>query len=392
MRVVARYEIKKRLEREEAQRVWEERDRAARCIQKAFHGVVAWNKTLRRIDLERVWFRRHNAACKIQKFFKMVVAWSRFWTAADERLARKEAEEERRRYNAASNIIGFYWRRWREKRVLRTLFKLRRKMLDEYYHLTDVRLKAEADRQDALDEVQRSEETMMATVASAWRQGSDTLGRNYFYNYITGESSWQPPEAWKLKPSEVWVRNKDERDNVYYYNMQTGESRWLPPCCLCGMNSDRWCIDCGVAYCTADYEAHHVTDRLKEHEWTSMETEKEALRPGETHCVECKKRVAKVMCTSCWDPYCAECFRYVHHIGALKDHIPVNYKKAKMGWICIKSKIEGERDYYVNGTTGETSYEKPEGTAARMHNITLTAGVDLLSHRHSLQHISRGFQ
>ena len=45
---------------------------------------------------------------------------------------------------------------------------------------------------------------------------------------ITGESSWQPPEAWKLKPSEVWVRNKDERDNVYYYNMQTGRRKGLP--------------------------------------------------------------------------------------------------------------------------------------------------------------------
>ena len=59
-------------------------------------------------------------------------------------------------------------------------------MLDEYYRLLDQRLQAEQDRQDALDEVQRSEETMMATVATAWKQGSDTHGRNYFYNYITG--------------------------------------------------------------------------------------------------------------------------------------------------------------------------------------------------------------
>ena len=61
-------------------------------------------------------------------------------------------------------------------------------MLDEYYRLLDQRLQAEQDRQDALDEVQRSEETMMATVATAWKRGSDTHGRNYFYNYITGNN------------------------------------------------------------------------------------------------------------------------------------------------------------------------------------------------------------
>ena len=361
MRVVARYEIKKRLEREEAQRIWDERDRAARGIQKALRGNRTWRRNLRRIGQERTYYRRHNAARAIQKFFKMVVAWSRFWTAADARIARKEAEELRRRYHEAANVVGFFYRRWREKKVLQTMFRMRRKMLDEYYHLTDVRLKAEADRQDALDEVQRSEETMMATVASAWRQGSDTVGRNYFYNYITGESSWQPPEAWKVKPSEMWVRNKDDRDNVYYYNMQTGESRWLPPCCLCGVGSERWCVDCGVGFCLGCYDTQHVSDRMQAHEWSNMEMEKEALRPGEAHCCECKKRVAKVVCTTCWDPYCAECFRYVHHTGALKDHVPVNYKKAKAGWSCIKAKVEGDRDYFVHGTTGETTYDKPEG-------------------------------
>jgi hypothetical protein len=58
----------------------------------------------------------------------MVVAWARFWTAADDRQAKKEAEEKRRRYTAAANKIGFYWRRWKEKKLLKTLFVLRRKV------------------------------------------------------------------------------------------------------------------------------------------------------------------------------------------------------------------------------------------------------------------------
>ena len=61
----------------------------------------------------------------------------------------------------------------------------------------------------------------------------------------------------------------------------------------------------------------------------------------------------------------------MHHIGALRDHLPVNYKKAKQGWLCIKAKIEGERDYYVNGTTGETSYEKPVGTSTTKRHTHL---------------------
>ena len=32
---------------------------------------------------------------------------------ADERQARKEAEELRRRYIAATHVVGFYWRRWK---------------------------------------------------------------------------------------------------------------------------------------------------------------------------------------------------------------------------------------------------------------------------------------
>ena len=90
-----------------------------------------------------------------------------------------------------------------------------------------------------------------------------------------------------------------------------------------------------------------------------METEKEPLRAGEAHCCECKKRIAKVMCTTCWDPYCADCFKYVHRGGALKAHVPMNYRKAKAGWMCIKAAVPGEQDYYVHGQTGETTYEKP---------------------------------
>ena len=77
---------------------------------------------------------------------------------------------------------------------------------------------------------------------------------------------------------------------------------------MCGGHSDRYCSDCTVSYCEADYERNHsgigIDLIMLEHKWTAMETDKDHLKPGETHCIECKKRVATIMCTSCWDPYC----------------------------------------------------------------------------------------
>ena len=156
LRIASRNQIKKRIERDEANRIWQQRDQASRRIQKAFHGVVHWNQSLRRINTERVYYQRHNAALVIQKFFRMVLAWSRFWTKADERQIKNEADARKQRLHDAAGVVGFYWRRWKEKKVLRTMFKLRRKMLDEYYRLTDARLKAEIERKEALDEVCRN--------------------------------------------------------------------------------------------------------------------------------------------------------------------------------------------------------------------------------------------
>lgn len=150
---------------------------------------------------------------------------------------------------------------------------------------------------------------------------------------------------------------------MYYYNQQTSESRWLPPCAICGQESHKYCSDCGVAYCEPDYDRNHAEDAdetMQNHAWSLTEYEKDKLLPGEVYCIECKRRAAKCMCTSCWDVYCDDCFKFVHHIGALRAHKSIAYKKAKKGWMCVRARLPGESDYYVHGTTGETKYEKPE--------------------------------
>jgi hypothetical protein len=246
-------------------------------------------------------------------------------------------------------------------------------MLDTYKKLEAERFAAEVEKAKAIEEMNDTEDNLRATTAAAWKQGSDVTGRNYFYNYVTGESSWDPPDNWVMKESDTWVRNIDDRGNVYYFNMKTSESRWLAPCNVCGKESERWCMSCNTAYCIVDYLALHEEnggpDGIKsdrfipdyvEHKWSLVEVEREVLKKGQIYCVECKKRACTKVCIVCWDYYCNLCFGYVHHVGNLKKHKTIPYSRARRGWVCVKATDEGEKDYYVNGLNGESTFIKPE--------------------------------
>ena len=85
-------------------------------------------------------------------------------------------------------IIGFYFKRMREIAVLKSRFEMRKRTLQAIKDLEAERLRAEEERLQTIEEMKRNEENMKATIAAAWKQGSDASGRNYFYNYVTGES------------------------------------------------------------------------------------------------------------------------------------------------------------------------------------------------------------
>ena len=36
--------------------------------------------------------------------------------------------------------------------------------------------------------------------------GADEEGSNYYYNWVTGESSYEKPEGWYPPAEEVWLR------------------------------------------------------------------------------------------------------------------------------------------------------------------------------------------
>lgn len=200
---------------------------------------------------------------------------------------------------------------------------------------------------------------------------------------IQGESSWQPPESWKIRPSEMWVRNKDDRDNIYYYNMQVRVSVWL-----CGFWSDEVaCLEV-LRLLTSIYTPtdgrialvgavlhlrrqrgavlHRLRHVLLPRPLRARAQHRQDARPRVVQprdrkgaaaagrgpllrvqaagrqglrrpllappAVPCPLRPpaprpsllstpcpashpSQVMCTTCWDPYCAECFRYARSLA-----------------------------------------------------------------------------
>lgn len=372
VRLAGRRQLKKKRDLEEVRRELQKQLKAARFLVRFFRLWPAWSRNLQRIHVEFVRIKRHRAAKKMQKFGKRVIAWARFARVVAYKKKCVLEEELKGLQMSAANMVGHYWQRFREKRTLAVRFRNRRAMLDEWHRLEELRLKAMKERAWALEEKRRTDENMAATIAASWKQGADTTGKNYYYNYVTGESMWTAPEGWKTPVAvDKWIRQLDSRGCVYYYNMQSEESSWLPPCGICGGQPERHCEDCSMAYCETCYEARHTGDEAeeedwKDHKWALVEYEKQKLGPGDVYCIECKKRIAKRMCLTCWDPYCDECFSYTHHTGDLKYHKTMTYKKVKVGWMVVKSKdVETDDggvklgDYYINGTTGEVTYEKP---------------------------------
>jgi hypothetical protein len=150
--------------------------------------------------------------------------------------AKRRADALRRKLTWASNLVGWNWKRARrELATLTDRFVLRRKALDAEYTLVKAREKADYERKLAEEDVEKTNQFLQETINASWKQGSDATGKNYYYNYVTGESQWDLPENMNAKVVDTWVKNVDVRGNVYYYNMQTEESSWLPPCSVCGI-------------------------------------------------------------------------------------------------------------------------------------------------------------
>jgi pre-mRNA-processing factor 40 len=66
-------------------------------------------------------------------------------------------------------------------------------------------------------------------MANEWEELKNDKGETYYYNEVTGESTWDLPAGATINPTEnEWVQLED-KGNPYYYNEVTGESTWDLP-------------------------------------------------------------------------------------------------------------------------------------------------------------------
>lgn len=181
---------------------------------------------------------------------------------------------------------------------------------------------------------------------------------------------------------EFWVKSIDSSRTPFYYNTLTGETSWIPPCSHCQKPSDKWCVQCKAAFCDRHFMKIHlpkadkasqnsiVDTGLENHEFSINEvgTVRAPLKDEEEYCIECQYHVAEVVCRSCWDGYCVPCFQKVHRVGALQTHYPMPYNLARSNWFMIRGQA-GNPDYFFNGTTKESTFEKPIELMNKMEKL-----------------------
>lgn len=260
--------------------------------------------------------------------------------------------------DAASRRIGHFVRRRLFVRLLEKRFDACKRRLDRERLYRRYVVEAREERNEAERATEGAVETLQLVKLSAWKLGNSG-GQNYYYNWVTGESSYERPEGWTPSVGDVWIKNLDERGNVFYFNQLTQESAWFPPCSRCSAEAKRVCFDCGhIHFCKECFEKEHVG---LDHEWRGADVEKDKLEKGEKHCIACETKKATLVCKVCRpDAYCAACFATSHAHGRLREHETIPFEVARKGWQQVDGRVDGEPTYYFHVTTGESSHEKPE--------------------------------
>ena len=73
------------------------------------------------------------------------------------------------------------------------------RMLEEQTSVAELAARRAAEARMA------AEEALKQMVHQGWKLGADIAGRNYWYNWVTGESTWIKPAGWKIKQDEVSI-------------------------------------------------------------------------------------------------------------------------------------------------------------------------------------------
>lgn len=364
VRIIARGRV-------QARRLLERKCAAAVTIQKSWRRRDDMRKLERKCELRRL---RHEVTKSAQLRIAAANSIRRGFECRRDRLmlqqlrhrrwVRIEAEASEAASSAAASMICRFARRRLFMKILTPRFKAASQRLARERENRRYVQEARAERDEAEHTTDTAVRTLELVKLAAWKLGSDAFGENYYYNWVTGESSYERPEGWKPSEADIWVKNVDHKGNVFYYNQLTEASAWFPPCSRCGKaEARRVCFDCGHNhFCEPCFNCDHPADDpiKSKHTWRGADSDKDELASGERHCIVCQTKKATLMCKDCRpDAYCSECFRTSHSHGRLADHSTVPFEEARKGWQVVEGRVDGEQTYYFNATTGESTHEKP---------------------------------
>jgi hypothetical protein len=370
VRILARrqLEVKRKIAREKAEA--EALEKAARIVQHAWRmkgerDMLMGRFTKRRALMQKKGYElmRNDMATKIAHAYLRHLDRLALRRRVVQRAELHKKIAIHRERDAAARILQRNYRLSRARFVQSLKFEQMRRRLATERLLEEQTALAELAARRAAEARLAAEEALKQMVDQGWKLGSDPHGRNYWYNWVTGESTWIKPSGWKIKQDETWIKNTDSNGNVYYFNQLTMETKWMPPCEVCQKEAGkRICEDCDFkTYCLNCYESKHEhMPGGKDHRWKGADIDKDTLQPGEKYCIKCQVTAAKKCCKVCKDAYCERCFRDVHAVGNISKHPWVTWADFKAGWQEVKGRVDGERNYYFNATTLQSVNEKPE--------------------------------
>ena len=291
VRILARrqLEMKRRIIREKL--AAERLEKAARIVQHAWRlkgekDMLMGRFTKRRALMQKKGdeLRRNDMATKIAHAYLRHLDQKALRRRVLGRAKLHEKIAIHRARDAAARVLQRNFRLSRARFVQSLKFEQMRRRLAAERLLEEQTALAELAARRAAEARMAAEEALKQMVSQGWKLGSDPHERNYWYNWVTGESTWVKPPGWKIKQDETWVKNTDSNGNVYYFNQLTMETKWMPPCEVCQKEGGkRICEDCDFkTYCLNCFEStHEHMNGGKDHRWKGADIDKEPLEKGE---------------------------------------------------------------------------------------------------------------
>eukprot|EP00941_MAST-03F_sp_MAST-3F-sp1_P000252 g252.t1 len=155
-------------------------------------------------------------------------------------------------------------------------------------------------------------------ILNAWRQFAEHDGRVYYYNEVTGESTFNPPAHWKYPSDEpnklLYWKNLDEVKIVGTQTISAEEENICQHCHT--RTARRECNECVSRFCVPCYTAYHQEPERHNHTFKIVDPLTERV----LRCVECEYELARVRCKQCEDVYCFACYQDVHSRGQRTKH------------------------------------------------------------------------